>query len=407
MHILFITDNFPPESNAPAIRTFEHTREWVKNGHIVTVITCSPNFPDGKLFEGYKNKWIHKEIIDDINIWRVKTYMTSNEGFFKRSIDYISFMFSSILFGVFTKKVDVVIGTSPQFFTIISAWFLAKLKRVPFIFELRDIWPASITAVGAMKSSWIITTLEKIELFMYRQSKLIISVTNSFKKELYKRGIDQNKIKVIHNGVDLDKYKPSQKKDYYFIKKFNLKDKFVVGYIGTHGLAHSLDNIIDAAEKIQRNDNIRFVFAGGGADRKRLEKVVQERNLTNVVMIPRQPREKMPNLWSICDVSLVHLKDTPLFRTVIPSKIFESMGAGLPILISVPKGEATEIIEKTNSGIILPPEDSKALFKAILLIQKNNDLYNKLSINSAKASKFYNRKTIALEMLGYIEELVD
>ena len=185
MHILFLTDNFPPEGNAPATRTFEHTREWVKQGHKVTVITCAPNFPEGKVFDGYQNKWLSKERIEGIDVWRVKTYITANEGFLKRTLDFVSFMLSSFLFGLFSKKVDVVVGTSPQFFTVISAWALAKLKRVPFIFELRDIWPASITAVGAMKKSKMISLLEKIEMFLYRQADSIISVTHSFKKRAH------------------------------------------------------------------------------------------------------------------------------------------------------------------------------------------------------------------------------
>ena len=184
MHILFLTDNFPPEGNAPASRTFEHTREWVKRGHSVTVITCAPNFPEGKVFNGYKNKWLLREKIEGIKVWRVKTYISANEGFFRRALDFLSFMITSFFFGLFTRNVDLVIGTSPQFFTVVSAWALAKLKRVPFVFELRDIWPASITAVGAMGNTWIISVLESLEMFFYRQAELIITVTNSFKAEL-------------------------------------------------------------------------------------------------------------------------------------------------------------------------------------------------------------------------------
>ena len=363
MHILFLTDNFPPEGNAPATRTFEHAREWVNKGHKVTVITCAPNFPEGKVFEGYKNKWLSKQKIEGINVWRVKTYITANEGFIKRTIDFISFMLSSLFFGLFTRKVDVVIGTSPQFFTVISAWALAKFKRVPFVFELRDIWPASITAVGAMKGSWIIKVLEKLELFLYSQADLIISVTHSFKLELENRGVSADKIKVVLNGVDLSKYKPLPEKDKGFAEEFQLQGKFVAGYVGTHGLAHALDSIIEAAELLKADDDVRIVFAGGGADRARLEKLVKARDLSNVVMIPRQAKENMPKIWSLCDVSLVSLKDTPLFSTVIPSKIFESMAMSLPIIISVPEGESTQIIRTQKAGLVIPPENSNSLLK--------------------------------------------
>jgi len=403
MHILFLTDNFPPEGNAPATRTFEHTREWVDKGHKVTVITCAPNFPEGKVFEGYKNKWLSKQKIEEINVWRVKTYITANEGFIKRTIDFISFMLSSLFFGLFTRKVDVVIGTSPQFFTVISAWALAKFKRVPFVFELRDIWPASITAVGAMKGSWIIKVLEKLELFLYHQADLIISVTRSFKQELQNRGVSANKIKVVLNGVDLSKYKPLPEKDKSFSEEFQLQGKFVAGYVGTHGLAHALDSIIEAAELLKADDDIRIMFAGGGADRSRLERLVETRGLSNVVMIPRQPKEKMQKVWSVCDVSLVSLRDTPLFSTVIPSKIFESMAMGLPIIISVPEGESTQIIRTQKAGLVIPPENPNRLAEALLNIKNDKDMYNTYAKNGFLAANKFNRKKLSIEMLDYIE----
>jgi len=406
MHILFLTDNFPPEGNAPATRTFEHTREWIKKGHKVTVITCAPNFPEGKVFDGYKNKWLTKERIEGIDVWRVKTYITANEGFLKRTLDFVSFMLSSFMFGLFSNKVDVVVGTSPQFFTVISAWALAKLKRVPFVFELRDIWPASITAVGAMKKSKIISVLEKIEMFLYRQADSIISVTHSFKKELIERGVDGNKIDVVLNGVDLSKYQPAEQKIPEFAKQFGLEGKFIAGYIGTHGLAHALDKIVDAAGLLEDDDDIRIVFAGGGADRSRIEQLVRERGSKNIVMIPRQPKEKMPELWSLCDVSLVSLKNTPLFRTVIPSKIFESMAMGIPMIIAVPNGEATKIISDTNSGLVVPPEDPESLAKAIRSL-KDSRTYQILSKSSQEAASDYDRKRLAINMLENIEEVVE
>ena len=406
MHILFLTDNFPPEGNAPATRTFEHAREWVDKGHKVTVISCAPNFPEGKVFEGYKNKWLSKQKIKGISVWRVKTYITANEGFIKRTIDFVSFMVSSLFFGLFVRKVDVVVGTSPQFFTVISAWALAKFKRVPFVFELRDIWPASITAVGAMRGSWIIKILEKLELFLYCQADLIISVTHSFKLELQNRGVSADKIKVVLNGVDLSKYRPLAEKDKEFSEKFQLQGKFVAGYVGTHGLAHALDSIIEAAELLKGENNIRIVFAGGGADRSRLERMVETRCLYNVVMIPRQPKENMQKIWSLCDVSLVSLKDTPLFSTAIPSKIFESMAMKIPIIISVPEGEATEIVITEKAGLIVPPENSNKLAGAILKIKNDIELHSNLAVNSGLAASKFNRKVLALDMLNHIEELM-
>ena len=406
MHILFLTDNFPPEGNAPATRTFEHTREWVRRGHKVTVITCAPNFPEGKILDGYTNRWLSKDALEGVNIWRVKTYITANEGTIKRTLDYISFMMSSLFFGLLVGRVDVVVGTSPQFFTVISAWALALVKRVPFVFELRDVWPASITAVGVMKESWIINILEKLELFLYSQADLIIAVTHSFKSDLQNRGVSADKVKVVLNGVNLEKYNPLHEKDDSLADRYELKNKFVIGYIGTHGLAHALENVIEAAELIKKIDNIRIVFVGGGADRSRLERIVCERGVGNIVMIPRQPKDQMPKIWSLCDISLVHLKDAPLFKTVIPSKIFESMAMGLPILMAAPIGEATDIIKKYKAGINVSPECPEELSKKIVELEKDEELIARLSQQSFSAAQNFDRQKLALDMLYHIEKVV-
>ena len=180
----------------------------------------------------------------------------------------------------------------------------------------------------------------------------------------------------------------------------------MAGYVGTHGLAHALDSIIEAAELLKAEDDIRIVFAGGGADRARLEKLVEARDLSNVVMIPRQPKENMQKIWSLCDVSLVSLKDTPLFSTVIPSKIFESMAMSLPIIISVPEGESTQIIRTQKAGLVIPPENSNSLSEATLNIKKDKNLYRDLANNSRLAASKFNRETLAIEMLSHIKKLV-
>lgn len=405
MHILFLTDNFPPEGNAPATRTYEHAREWVKLGHKVTIVTGAPNFPEGKVFDGYENSWYSKSTLEGIEVRRVKTYITANEGFAKRILDFMSFMVSSFFAGLFVKKPDVIIGTSPQFFTAVSAWALSAVRRKPFVFELRDIWPASITAVGAMGRSFPIRVLEKIEMFLYKRADKIISVTNSFKSELIERGIDRNKIDVVLNGVDLSKYEPASKKDESFAEQYDLTDKFVVGYVGTHGLAHSLDKIVEAAELLIDLEDVRILFAGGGAAKAEVEALVKEKELSNVVLIPRQEKELMPRLWSLCDISLISLKDTELFKTVIPSKIFESMGMGLPMVMTSPIGEATAILSESESGAIVKPESPKEVARVIRELYGNRARLNELAINSAKAAQIYDRKQLAESMLNKVLEM--
>ena len=404
MHILFLTDNFPPEGNAPANRTYEHAKEWVKLGHKVTVITTAPNFPEGIVYPGYKNTWYHKDILDGIEVRRVKTYIAANTGFTKRILDYMSFMLSGGIASFWVSKSDVVIATSPQFFTAVAGWFVAKVRRKPFVFELRDIWPASITAVGAMKKSPVIKALEKLEMFLYRQADAIISLTHSFKKELECRGVNGEKIIVVENGVELAKYNPAISNQ-AMIKKLGFEDKFVVAYIGTHGMAHALDSIVETAQQLKGEENIVFLFAGGGAALPQVQELVRQKSLHNVVILGRQEKSAIPELLSVCDVSLVNLKNTPLFASVIPSKIFESMSMGIPMIAALPEGEATAIIEDNDAGMVVEPENPEALAKAIVSLRDQPQLRERYTLGGRTNAHRYERKKLALKMINAVEVL--
>ncbi|ASJ74552.1 glycosyltransferase family 4 protein [Granulosicoccus antarcticus] len=405
MKILFLSDNFPPESNAPASRTFEHARQWVADGHEVTIVTCAPNFPAGKLFDGYCNHWVQKETMAGMSVVRVKTYITANEGFIRRTLDYLSFMVMGTLVSLFQPKPDVIIATSPQFFTTLAGYMVSVLRRRPYVFELRDLWPASITAVGVMKSGRTIRLLERLEMFLYRKAALIIPVTESFKRELIERGIPAEKIAVICNGVDLSQYLPRPKSE-NLVQEYDLKDKLVVGYIGTHGMAHGIPSVVATAARMQDDQDVVFLFAGGGAARSALEADVQRRNLTNVRLIPMQPKSCMPELWSICDIALIPLRNQDLFRSVIPSKLFECMGMGIPVIMSVPEGEATQIVQNTGCGLVVRPEDPEALQQAILQLKADQAHRQELSQNCIAAAPLYSRVMLAKQMLESIRQLV-
>lgn len=404
MHILFFSDNFPPEVNAPASRTFEHTKEWVKAGHEVTVITCVPNFPKGEVFKGYKNSLWQSEKIDGIRVIRVWSYITRNEGFTKRILDYMSFMVTSFFAAFFVRKVDVVIGTSPQFFTVCAAWASAALKGRPFVFELRDIWPESIRAVGAMKESRILNYLEEVELFLYRRAKAIVAVTDSFKRNLVERGIAEDKIHVVTNGVDLSRFWP-QDKDQALLRKLNLEGKFVAGYIGTHGMAHALETLVHVAELLKKQvdtHDIMLIMLGDGASRQNL--MEQAKHLDNIIFLESVQKEDVPRYWSLLDTSIIHLKKSDLFKSVIPSKMFECMAMGIPILHGV-QGESAEILQRHDSGITFEPENANALFDALKILQSDKVLCNKFSNNGIIGSENFNRKLLAKKMIHLLEGL--
>lgn len=396
MKILFLTDNFPPEFNAPATRTYEHCREWVKQGTEVTVITCAPNFPEGKVFKGYKNKWRHTEMVDGIKVIRVWTYISANKGFVKRIIDFLSFMVMSFWAGLFIKT-DLIVATSPQFFTAVSGRWLSFWKRRRWVMEVRDIWPESIRAVGAMDRNLIIRFFEFLELRMYKSAWRIITVTDSFKAQLIRdRGIAEDKIKVVKNGINADMFQPMPKNT-KLLEELRLQNKFIIGYIGTHGMAHKLDFILESASKID-NEKIHFLFLGTGAEKENLLKRKDQLGLTNVTMLPPVEKAEVKHYISILDVGLVNLKKSDTFKSVLPSKIFELSGMHKPILIGV-EGEAQKLVEDYGVGMAFEPENEQNFLEKVEAIFKENSISKK---NYTTILKDFDRNTLAAKMLRFL-----
>ena len=401
MKILFITDNFPPEVNAPATRTFEHVIEWQKKGVEVTIVTCAPNFPHGKVYDGYKNKLYQKEMYKGIEVIRVWSYVSSNSGFAKRVLDYVSFAFMAFIVGLFRKQ-DIIIATSPQFFTTWAAWALSKIKRTPWIFELRDLWPESIKTVGAMKQGKAIDFLERVELGLYKSSDKVIAVTDAFKKNLINRGIEENKISVVTNGSNLELFYPRDKET-ALLQELNLENKFIVGYIGTHGMAHSLDFIMNSIAEIKDND-IHFLFIGDGAMKKNIVNIAEKLKLANVTFLNPISKDEVPRYLSLVDVSLAPLKKDDNFKTVIPSKIFEASAMLKPTLLGV-EGQAQEILEKYNAGLCFEPENMNDFIEKLLILKNHKDTYNLCQDGCKSLANDFNRKRLAAEMLVIIRKI--
>lgn len=406
MHILFLSDNFPPEVNAPASRTHEHCREWVAAGERVTIVTCAPNFPQGRVFDGYRNRLWQEEVIDGIRIIRVWSYISANEGFAKRVLDYVSFMLAAFLASLFVRRVDVVIGTSPQFFTAVAAWAVGAVKLIPFVFELRDLWPESIKAVGAMKESAAIRMLERLELFLYRRASLIVSVTHSFKRALAARGIDPAKIIVVTNGVDMKRFSPRQK-DAELERDLEYRNCFVAGYIGTHGMAHGLQTLLEAMHRLQHQPGateLRLMLLGDGAQKRSLQEEAKRLDLRNVRFVDTVSKDQVARYWSLLDVSIIHLRRTELFTTVIPSKLFECMGMGIPVLLGV-EGESADIVEKEGAGIAFEPENVDALVGALLKVSTDLALRKSLQSQALAGATHYDRQILANQMLSALRQL--
>lgn len=403
MRILFLTDNFPPEVNAPASRTYDHAKEWVKAGHDVTVITCFPNFPKGKVYDGYRNKLYQREQVDGINVIRVWSYIAANKGFFKRTLDFISFSITSFIAGLFVKT-DVIVATSPQFFTALSGRTLSFWKRKPWVMEVRDLWPESIKTVGAMKDNLIIRYFEWQEMRCYRSASRIVVVTDSFKRTLAARGVNPDKIDVVKNGANKDLFYPLPK-DNGLIQKLGLEDKKIIGYIGTHGMAHKLDFILDCAHNMSGKNNYHFLLIGSGAERDNLVKKKDAERIDNVTMLDSVPKSEVSSYISILDLSLINLRKSELFKTVIPSKIFENAGMEIPIIMGV-QGEAQEIIEKYGAGLCFEPENEEDFVLKLNQLLNDDSLYSSCKDGGKKLSEDFDRKVLAAKMLECIERAV-
>ncbi len=404
MHILFLTDNFPPEVNAPATRTHEHCRAWVRAGHRVTVITCAPNFPQGRVYAGYRNRLWQWEQIDGIDVLRVWTYITSNSGFLKRTIDYASFMGAAVPASLFVRRVDLIVATSPQLFAPCAAWAAGLIKRRPYVFELRDLWPESIKAVGAIRNAPVLGALERLEMFLYRRAASVVAVTNSFRQNLTDRGIAPEKISVVMNGADLSRFTP-QPRNGELSSRLGLDGKFVVGYVGTHGMAHGLTTLLEAAKRLAETpgcSDIRMLFLGDGAEKAALQQRAKEMQLANVVFLASVPRSEVADYWSLLDIAIIHLKKTPLFETVIPSKLFECMAMGLPVLHGV-AGESAAIVEREGCGLTFPPEDAMALASDIQRLAFAPTERTAMAARARRASARYDRSAQAASMLTVLE----
>lgn len=402
MKILFLTDNFPPEVNAPATRTYDHCQEWVKLGLEVTVITCAPNFPQGKVYAGYKNRLYSVEMMEGIRVIRMWSYIVPNKGFLKRTLDYISYSVTSFLAGLFVKT-DLIVATSPQFFTALSGRTLSFWKRCPWIMEVRDLWPESIKTVGAMKDNAFIRYFEKVEYKCYHSAKRIVVVTDSFRKKLIERGIDPAKIEVVKNGVNRTLFSPEEK-DEQLIRKLGLRNKIVIGYIGTHGMAHKLDFILQCASRMNGKNNYHFLFLGNGAERDNLIKLKEELKCDNVTMLESVSKQEVKRYISILDICLVNLKKSELFTMVIPSKIFETAAMGIPILMGV-EGESKEIVEGYGAGLCFVPENEEDFLSKLNDLQKD-EVYLKCKEGCLRLADAFDRKKLAENMYEIITKTI-
>lgn len=407
MRIVFFTHYFHPEGNAPATRVSSLTRRWVAAGHDVTVITGVPNVPDGVVYEGYRNRPFQRERREGVDVIRVWTYLAPNKGTARRILNYVSYMLTAALAGLFVRRPDVVIATSPQFFCGWAGVLVARTRRLPFVLEIRDLWPESIEAVGAMRNRRLLRVLEWLELRMYAAASRIVTVGEGYRGKLVGKGVAPSRIDVIPNGVDLEAFLAGA--DGAKVReRYGLGERFVCAYLGTIGMGCGLDVVLRAARELRDagRDDVRFLLVGDGAVREELEAQARAEDLTGVVFTGRQPKASMPEFLAAADACLVHLTRTELFKTVLPSKIFEAAAMRKPIVLGV-EGFAAELVGEAGAGICIEPENEGELLAAVERLAGDRALARRLGdAGGERIAARYSYDRLAAEYAERLEALL-
>lgn len=356
-----------------------------------------------------RSVWYNKEVLSPSTIvHRTWTYSGYNTNFFGRLIGYFSYTMSSLMKALFLVKPDIIIVTSPSLFVGISALIVSKIKRVPFIFEVRDLWPESAITTGVLSNKYLISMLYKLEATLYKNAKKIIVLTPAFKENIVKRFSQyESKIEVITNGADFDIYL-DQKRRYEIRERYGWKEKRVFAYFGAHGVANDLEQILDIAKVYRNHDNIVFVLIGDGMQKGYLKGKAQEYQLNNVQFIDSVPKSVVNDYIHASDICMATLKKTDTFKTVYPNKVFDYMRCKKPVLITI-DGITRELIETAVCGIYAEPENTDALQNAVeLFLQMNtNELESMGTSGYEYVQKYFDRNKLALKYLTIIQREMD
>jgi colanic acid biosynthesis glycosyl transferase WcaI len=387
--ILYVSQYFPPEMGAPAARAAELAQHWANAGHAVSILTGFPNHPTGVVPAEWRSRHrqltfhekVGNEKVSQVDVYRTWLWPLPNRKAHERMRNYASFFVSSALLGMTLPRPDVIIATSPQLLVGLAGWWLAFARRIPFVFEVRDLWPESLTAVGmGDESSLLHRSLSAIANFLYRRADRIVVVTPAFKDFLIQnRQVPAEKISIVENGVETDQFSPGGAAANRALRQeLGADNKFVVCYVGTMGMAHGLETLLDAAARLQTQiPAVLFLLIGEGAEKERIKTLAQSRGLANIRFLDQQPREKIPAFISASDACAVLLRKTEVFKTVIPTKMLEFMSCSRPVILGV-DGQARKIVEEAEAGIVIEPENSIALVGAIQRLASNRDLCQQL-----------------------------
>ena len=408
MHILFLSHYFVPENNAPAARVHGMAKEWARLGHRVTVLTGAPNVPAGVVYEGYRNRLYQEEWIEGIRTARVWTYLAANRGRVRRGLNFLSYMAAAGAAGsALRPRADVVIATSPQFFAGWAGVPVSRAHGAPLVLEIRDIWPDSITAVGALKEGRVVRALEGLERALYDAADHIVAVGEGYRQNMIRKGVPAAKIDVVTNGVDADLFTPRPADAALRERLGFAPHTFVVTFAGTIGMASGLDVALGAARRLkeQGRDDVAFLLIGDGAVRAELEEQARAQGLENVVFTGLVARAELPGYLASSDACLVHFRKQELFSTILPSKLFEDAAMEKPILLGF-EGDARALLGEADCGLAFEPDNDAELAAAAVKLADDREECARLGANGRRyVLEHFDRRTLAHDYLEILERV--
>jgi glycosyltransferase involved in cell wall biosynthesis len=408
MRVLYFSQYFPPEVGATQTRAYEMCRYLASQGHKVTAITEVPNHPSGIIPREYRGRLSERRIEDGIDVLRLWVWTSPEKTFRSRMQFYLSYMGMSALAGTLLKgKYDVVYATSPPLFVATAGLITALARRIPFIFEVRDLWPESAVALGELNSRRAIAAAEKLEVAMYRRARRIVVVTEGIRARLVERGISGSKIEVITNGANTEKFRYTAEGARQVEERLGLAEKFVVMYAGVHGIAQGLETLLQAADLLRHRDDIVFLFVGEGPRKAHLRQIAEQQGLTNVRFLPEVQSDLMPAYLSAADCAIVPLRDEPLFRGAMPSKMFEAWACARPVILSV-AGEAEQVMKQADGGLAIQPEDAAGMAQAIERLAANPKQAQQMGEHGRNfVQKHYSRQVQAQKLEELLKEVAN
>ncbi|WP_018394770.1 glycosyltransferase family 4 protein [Bacillus sp. 37MA] len=405
MKILVLHQYFLGKDDPGGSRFNQFVKYWEEMGHEITVVAGTVHYATGQKEDKYKGKWIVKEQYSDkTTLYRTYVSEAYNKSFLGRLWGYFSFTLSSLSAIIFkVKKHDVMIVTSPPLFVGITGILAKFFKRMPMVFEIRDLWPESAIDTGVLTNKLIINIAYLVERLSYKYADKINVLTPAFKQALIeKKDIDEKKIIFIPNGADLDIFQPGPR-DNWVRDQYGLKDKFVITYMGAHGVANHLDSLIDVAKECQDYEDIVFMLIGDGMQKKGLVERVTQEGLKNVLFVDSQPKQKIPDFCNASDICTAVLKKVDTFKTVYPNKVFDYMSCAKPILLGI-DGVARELVEESGSGYYVDPENPVEFKEKILALYHDNQLQKQLGENGLKfVRENFSRESLAEKYLKEIK----